>query len=138
MAALHGLQAESEIFRNGECSQHDEEEDYEEYRRRMRAAAKAKAAPRSSCKTSAPARAPAAATSTQETLEKEHATRLESRSELVKREARVDTVLSATLGSDALKGSSDPVTLDMMRAELQANERAMQTDIVEFVGSFGK
>ena len=139
MAALHGLQAESEIFRRGTCEQDDEEADFEEYQRRMRAAAKAKAPPpRSRPKPQTPPVEPPAPTSTREVLESEHALRVEQRTRLQEREERVDAVFSATLGGNAAVATSDPMSLQQMREELRGNERSMQADAVEFVGAHGK
>ena len=140
MAALHGYQAESELFRGGGCEQDDEEADYEEYQRRMRQAAKAKAPPRRNNRTAPPPppREPEPM-STQICLEKEHAARLEARARLEEREARVYAVFTSTLGNgDGAVQSSEPVSLDEMREELRSNERANQADAVAFVGAYGR
>ena len=136
MSALHGMQAESEIFRAGDCSRaaEEEEEDYEEYKRKMRAAAKAKAPPRQQ-RAKQPQEPQAA--STQMALENEHEARVDARVRLEEREHRLDALTSATLGGSSVQ-PSEPVTADELRAELKANERAMQAESVEFVGSFGK
>ena len=140
---MHALQAESEIFRRGQCqaAQDEEEADYEEYQRRMRAAAKAKAPPvRRSEKatTPQPACEPEPG-STQEQLEKEHEARVDAHCRLEEREHRLDALVSETLQQreGAMEGTQ-PMTVEELRSTLQANERAMQEDAVEFVGSYMK
>ena len=136
MSALHAMQAESEIFRRGECQNNDEEEaDFEEYQRRMRAAAKSKAPPVRKPQKAAAPREPEASSSVRTTLENEHEQRLEARARLEEREHRHDAVVSESLTSDSVN-PSEPVTLAEMRGALKANERAMQEDTVEFVGAY--
>ena len=140
MASLHGLQAESEIFRRAQCQEMEEEADYEEYQRRMRAAAKSKAPPprsRVSSKRQEPAAA-AISHSVQEVLEGEHQERIEARARLEEREQRLDAVVSAQLTGQSVQTTSATVTVDELRDELRDNARAMQSDAIEFVGSYGK
>ena len=136
-ADMHALQAESEIFRRGECHQEEEEQDYEEYQRRMRAAAKAKAPARNRPAKSqpVPAREPTRPISTQETLEAEHATRVAARERLEEREARLDAVFSETLSGESVQ-VSEPVSVEQLRGALKDNELAAQEDAKEFVGAY--
>ena len=69
--SLSHYQAESEIFRRGQCQQDEEEADFEEYQRRMRAAAKAKQNRRPE-QPQATAPKPAVPSSVQTLLENEH------------------------------------------------------------------
>ena len=108
MSVLHGMQAESELFRNGDCQSVQEEEDYEEYQRKMRALAKAKAPPprrnNNSHKPAASSTHEPQPRSTQATLEDEHAARVEARARLEDREERLDALLAETLGgADAVQ-----------------------------------
>ena len=138
MAALHGFQAESELFRRGECERDEEEEAYKDYQRRLRAAAKSKAhSQRSRGLPGPPPREPQAAASTQQILENEHADRLEARRRLEEREARVDAVCSSTLGEQPGRAlNSEPVRVEDLREELKSNERAIHADTVQFVGAW--
>ena len=132
---MHGMQAESEIFRGANCqaAAEEEEADYEEYQRKMRAAAKAKAPPVRSRKPPPPA---SNSMSTQELLEKEHAARVEARERLEDREQRLDEVVSKTLSGTNPGETSQPLSVEELRGELKANERAMQNEATEFVASY--
>ena len=132
---MHGMQAESEIFRGANCqaAAEEEEADYEEYQRKMRAAAKAKAPPVRSRKPPPPA---SNSVSTQELLEKEHAARVEARERLEDREQRLDEVVSKTLSGTNPGETSQPLSVEELRGELKANERAMQNEATEFVASY--
>ena len=142
--SLHGLQAESEIFRRAQCQEMEEEADYEEYQRRMRAAAKAKAG-----KTLAPpvprpplrgasAPAPQPKTSVQAVLEGEHQERVEARARLEERDHRLDDLLSNTLSGQLVRPEAATLNADELRKELKDNARALQSKAVDFVASYGK
>ena len=135
---MHGMQAESEIFRGANCqaAAEEEEADYEEYQRKMRAAAKAKAPPARSRKPPPPSEPASNSMSTQELLEKEHAARVEARERLEEREQRLDEVVSKTLSGTNPGETSQPLSVEELRGELKANERAMQNEATEFVASY--
>ena len=135
---MHGMQAESEIFRGANCQAavEEEEADYEEYQRKMRAAARAKAPPARSRKPPPPSEPASNSMSTQELLEKEHAARVEARERLEEREQRLDEVVSKTLSGTNPGETSQPLSVEELRGELKANERAMQNEATEFVASY--
>ena len=74
--------------------------------------------------------------STQELLEKEHAARVEARERLEDREQRLDEVVSKTLSGTNPGETSQPLSVEELRGELKANERAMQNEATEFVASY--
>jgi len=130
---MHGLQAESEIFRRGTCGEDDDDEEaYREYQRRQRMEKKAQQKP-----TRPPAEVPQAPkqalapTPVETLLAKEHDARTVAREHLVEREQRLQGY-----AEDAQGQLSEPMTAEDAGKQMAENQRAMQADTVEFVQSY--
>ena len=129
---MHGLQAESEIFRLGACCDQDEEA-FEEHKRRQRLERKAQEAPK---KGQAPPTvfSKPQLTNVQTLLEAEHRERQMLRANLVECQARLDACVRA-----ALTGAghvSEPVSAAEWRAVAKENERILGEQQTEFVQSY--
>ena len=71
-------------------------------------------------------------------MQRENSNHVRQRARLEEREQRLDAVVSAQLTGQSVQTTSATVTVDELRDELRDNARAMQSDAIEFVGSYGK
>ena len=136
---LSGFEAESELFRGGDCRD-DEDAEYEEYLRQeaeQRARVKARAAagiqPAAAAASSTPK--PAAPTPqrlVRETHEAEHAERADAHKRRVQVEQRLDTYVA-----DGRSVSNDaPLTPAQLAEQLASNAKAAAEDGALFVQSY--
>ena len=137
---LSGFEAESELFRGGDCRD-DEDAEYEEYLRQeaeQRARVKARAAAGMQPAVAAASTAPKPATTAppqklvRETLEAEHAERADAHKRRVQVEQRLDTYVA-----DGRSVSNDaPLTPAQLAEQLASNAKAAAEDGALFVQSY--
>ena len=137
---LSGFEAESELFRGGDCRD-DEDAEYEEYLRQeaeQRARVKARAAAGTQpAVAAASSSTPKPATSApqrlvRETLEAEHAERADAHKRRVQVEQRLDTYVA-----DGRSVSNDaPLTPAQLAEQLASNAKAAAEDGALFVQSY--
>ena len=136
---LSGLEAESELFRGGDCRD-DEDAEYEEYLRQeaeQRARVKARAAagiqPAVAAASSVPKpAAPPPQRLVRDTLEAEHAERADAHKRRVQVEQRLDTYVA-----DGRRVSNDaPLTPAQLAEQLASNAKAAAEDGALFVQSY--
>ena len=137
---LSGFEAESELFRGGDCRD-DEDAEYEEYLRQeaeQRARVKARAAagiqqPAVAAASSTPKpAAPPPQRLVRETLEAEHAERADAHKRRVQVEQRLDTYVA-----DGRSVSNDaPLTPAQLAEQLASNAKAAAEDGALFVQSY--
>ena len=135
---LSGFEAESELFRGGDCRD-DEDAEYEEYlrqeaeqRARVKARATAGTQPTvAAASTPKPATAPPQKL-VRETLEAEHAERADAHKRRVQVEQRLDTYVA-----DGRSVSNDaPLTPAQLAEQLASNAKASAEDGALFVQSY--
>ena len=134
---LSGFEAESELFRGGDCRDDDDAE-YEEYLRQeaeQRARVKARAAaglqPAVAAASSAPKPA-APQRLVRDTLEAEHAERADAHTRRLQVEQRLDTYVA-----DGRSVSNDaPLTPAQLAEQLASNAKAAAEDGALFVQSY--
>ena len=134
---LSGFEAESELFRGGDCRD-DEDAEYEEYLRQeaeQRARVKARAAagiqPVAAAST-APKPAAPPQKLVRETLEAEHAERADAHKRRLQVEQRLDTYVA-----DGRSVSNDaPLTPAQLAEQLASNAKAAAEDGALFVQSY--
>jgi hypothetical protein len=131
--AMHGHQAESEIFRLGACCDKDDEA-FEEHKRRQRLERKAQEAPKIGQAPPTVFSKPQP-TNVQALLEAEHRERQTLRANLVECQARLDACVGAAL-TGAGHGMSEPVSAAEWRAVAKENERILGEQQTEFVQSY--
>ena len=137
---LSGYEAESELFRGGDCRD-DEDAEYEEYLRQeaeQRARVKARAAAGIQPVAAASSSTPKPATTAppqklvRETLEAEHAERADAHTRRVQVEMRLDTYVA-----DGRSVSNDaPLTPAQLAEQLASNAKAAAEDGALFVQSY--
>ena len=136
---LSGFEAESELFRGGDCRD-DEDAEYEEYLRQeaeQRARVKARAAagipPAAAAASSTPKpAAPPPQRLVRDTLEAEHAERADAHTRRVQAEKRLDTYVA-----DGRSVSNDaPLTPAQLAEQLASNAKAAAEDGALFVQSY--
>ena len=136
---LSGFEAESELFRGGDCRD-DEDAEYEEYLRQeaeQRARVKARAAagiqPAVAAASSAPKpAAPPPQRLVRETLEAEHRERADAHKRRVQVEQRLNTYVA-----DGRSVSNDaPLTPAQLAEQLASNAKAAAEDGALFVQSY--
>ena len=136
---LSGFEAESELFRGGDCRD-DEDAEYEEYLRQeaeQRARVKARAAAgiqpvAASSSTPKPATTAPPQKLVRETLEAEHAERANAHKRRVQVETRLDTYVA-----DGRSVSNDaPLTPAQLAEQLASNAKAAAEDGALFVQSY--
>ena len=135
---LSGFEAESELFRGGDCRD-DEDAEYEEYLRQeaeQRARVKARAAagtqPAAAAASSTPKPAAPPPRLVRETLEAEHAERADAHKRRVQVEQRLGTYVA-----DGRSVSNDaPLTPAQLAEQLASNAKAAAEDGALFVQSY--
>ena len=134
---LSGYEAESELFRGGDCRD-DEDAEYEEYLRQeaeQRARVKARAAAGTQPAVAAASSTPKPAAPprlVRETLEAEHAERADAHKRRVQVEQRLDTYVA-----DGRSVSNDaPLTPAQLAEQLASNAKAAAEDGALFVQSY--
>ena len=134
---LSGYEAESELFRGGDCRD-DEDAEYEEYLRQeaeQRARVKARAAAGTQTAVAAASSTPKPAAPprlVRETLEAEHAERADAHKRRVQVEQRLDTYVAEgrSVSNDA------PLTPAQLAEQLASNAKAAAEDGALFVQSY--
>jgi hypothetical protein len=135
---LSGFEAESELFRGGDCRD-DEDAEYEEYLRQeaeKRARVKANAAagiqPAAAASSTPKPAAPPPQRLVRETLEAEHAERADAHKRRLQVEQRLDTYVA-----DGRSVSNDaPLTPAQLAEQLASNAKAAAEDGALFVQSY--
>ena len=132
---MHGLQAESEIFRRGQCYDEDEEA-YEEFKRRERRERANKKKPPGRPTQPTLFSTPATPSTVQSLLEAEHTERKELRANLEEREHRLNAAVELALTGEMGAGVSAPISADELKKVMRDNERTLASEQTEFVQSF--
>ena len=135
---LSGYEAESELFRSGDCRD-DEDAEYEEYLRQeaeQRARVKARAAagtqPAVAASSTPKPPVPPPQRLVRETLEAEHAERADAHKRRLQVEQRLDTYVA-----DGRRVSNDaPLTTAQLAEQLASNAKAAAEDGALFVQSY--